>query len=202
MGIHGLAPSHQPDEHRTCHPEGWQPGSGQAGHTEGAGAGHRPVTSQRDQKAEAEVRDPSAAPGRGHTAATGADQAGRQTDGGSQAKRLVARQAGRQTDRRPAAVSPAQGEASEQSDPRARGSLGREAGVGLSERGCLPGLVCRAGRKRRMWGAAPRRPRPQSRWPRPEQREGAAPQAERSDYQRSPARKTFAATTRPRGHDL
>lgn len=87
-------------------------------------------------------------------------QAGRQTDRGSQANRQVASQAdtqrdrqtdsqkGRQTDKRPCGWQSLPGRSRQTVGPRARGSLGREAPVGLSECGCHPcpaGRVCRVG---------------------------------------------------------
>lgn len=160
-------PRLQPDKHRTCHPDGWQLGSRQVGHTEGASWGHRQpaVTSQRGHT-QTEGRDWGKGPiGCTREGARGDKgcQAGRQTDRGSQANRQVASQADTQRDRQPegqanrqTAVWLAVTSREEPANSRTPSLwVTRQRGTSGSVRVWLPPLPRRprvqGGRKRRMW---------------------------------------------------
>lgn len=161
MGSHSLARVSSQTSIGPVTPMGgsWAPGRWATQREPAGGTGNRrshPREVTHRQKAETGVRDQSAAPGRGRVATRAVRQADRQTGEVKQTGRWPARQTpretdsqkGRQTDRRPCGWQSLPGRSRQTVGPRACGSLGREAPVGLSECGCHPcpaGRVCRVG---------------------------------------------------------
>lgn len=187
---------------RTCHPRGRQVGSGQAGQAEAkATISYIPKRSHRDRRRRLRDRGRSAVPGmNGEQTRAAAPRTDR-----SQAKQTAGqpgRQTGRQAqaDRQLRGCQSHSGRSGQTVRPRALQSLGRDARGSARGGACRrsPSRVRRAGRKGRMWCAAPAGPAHGAAGSSPGEGErdgrGQGLGARSTAPQMSPVSKTFRAT--------